>query len=178
MYLSQLEIRSISMYSIYMFYKRLLKPILFCFDPEAIHDVFIAFGAILGKYKMTRLLTALLYGYRGPDISKTVDGIVYCTPFLLAAGFDYNARLSGILGSIGLGGEEVGSVTARPCKGNPKPRLLRLVRSESILVNKGLKNEGVDKVIERLKKLRVTPAQAGVQDGKRGEEKNSEQSKD
>jgi dihydroorotate dehydrogenase len=53
---------------------------------------------------------------------------------------------------IGLGGEEVGSVTAKPCEGNPKPRLTRLPGSKSILVNKGLRNDGVDAVIERLKR--------------------------
>lgn len=93
----------------------------------------------------------MIYGYSGPHISKVVDGITYRTPILLSAGFDYNARLTRILGSIGLGGEEAGSVTARPCEGNPKPRLTRLPKSRSILVNKGLRNDGVDAVIERLK---------------------------
>ncbi|MEN9913242.1 MAG: hypothetical protein RLY66_650 [Candidatus Parcubacteria bacterium] len=136
-----------------MFYKRILKPIVFRFDPETVHDFFTNVGALSGKYALTRTLVDIIYGYHGSDISKTVDGITYRTPFLLSAGFDYNAQLTGILGSIGLGGEEVGSVTARPCEGNPKPRLTRLPKSGSILVNKGLRNEGVEKVIERLKKV-------------------------
>lgn len=135
-----------------MLYKHILKPILFRFDPEAVHDFFTSVGVWAGGSALTRGLVGLFYQYRGPDISKTVDGITYRTPFLLSAGFDYNGQLSGILSSIGLGGEEVGSVTARPCEGNPKPRLTRLPKSESILVNKGLRNEGVDVIIERLKK--------------------------
>ena len=94
----------------------------------------------------------MVYGYHGRDISKIVDGITYRTPFLLSAGFDYNGRLSNILSHIGFGGEEVGSVTARACEGNAKPRLTRLLESKSILVNKGLRNEGVDAVIKRLQK--------------------------
>ena len=135
-----------------MLYKHILKPILFRFDPEAVHDFFTAVGQFSGKHALTRALIKSIYNYRGPDISKTVDGITYRTPFLLSAGFDYNAQLIGILDCIGFGGEEAGSVTARPCVGNQKPRLTRLPKSESILVNKGLRNEGVDKIIERLKK--------------------------
>ena len=123
------------------FYKHIFKPILFRFDPEAVHDFFTSIGQLAGRSALGRGLVRLTYQYRGPEISKTVDGIIYRTPFLLSAGFDYNGQLSGILPCIGLGGEEIGSVTARPCEGNPKPRLTRLPRSQSILVNKGLRNE-------------------------------------
>ena len=128
-------------------YTKVLKPILFWFDPEAVHDLFIRTGEILGGCGLGRTMTAILYGYRGKDISKTVDGVRYRTPFLLSAGFDYNARLSLILPSIGLGGEEAGSVTARPCAGNPKPRLQRLPQSRSIRINTdtGTYNERVEK---------------------------------
>ncbi|MDE2038141.1 MAG: quinone-dependent dihydroorotate dehydrogenase [Patescibacteria group bacterium] len=134
-----------------MLYESVLKPALFRFDPEDVHDFFIGAGEFLGENGLPAALVGSAYGYRGPDISTAVDGIRYRTPFLLSAGFDYNARLSGILPHIGLGGEEAGSVTARPCLGNPKPRLARLPHSESILVNKGLRNDGVDAVIRRLK---------------------------
>ena len=133
-------------------YKYILKPILFLFDPEDVHDLFTWTGKTLGKCYFSRKLVDLFYGYHGKDISKTVDGITYRTPFLLSAGFDYNANLFNILPHIGLGGEEVGSVTAKPCEGNPKPRLTRLPRSRSIIVNKGLRNDGVLKVIDKLKK--------------------------
>ncbi|MEK7609498.1 MAG: quinone-dependent dihydroorotate dehydrogenase [Patescibacteria group bacterium] len=136
-----------------MFYRYVLKPIFFRFDPEVVHDFMISFGQSCGKFWITRKLVNLMYGYHGRNISKTVDGIEYQTPFMLSAGFDYNGQLSKVLSEIGLGGEEVGSVTARPCFGNPKPRLTRLPNSRSILVNKGLKNDGVDVIIERLKRV-------------------------
>lgn len=139
-------------------YKHILKPILFRFDPEVVHDFFASTGEILGTNPLTRGITSLIYGYRGKEISKTVDGITYKTPILLSAGFDYNARLTRILPCISFGGEEAGSVTARSCEGNAKPRLTRLPESKSIIVNKGLRNEGVDAVIQRLKK---TPREAG-----------------
>ena len=135
-------------------YKYILKPIFFKFNPESVHDFMVWFGEFMGKFWLGRWVVSVPYGYRGKDISKTVDGIMYRTPFLLSAGFDYNARLTNILNSIGLGGEEVGSTTARVCAGNPKPHLTRLPLSKSILVNKGLMNDGVDTIIERIKKNR------------------------
>lgn len=145
-----------------MFYKKLLKPIFFLFDPEDVHDFMTFFGNLLGRMSLTRKITDLIYGYHGKDISKTIDGIWYRTPFLLSAGFDYNGHLSRILPHIGLGGEEIGSVTASLCEGNPKPRLTRLKKSRSILVNKGLRNDGVDEVIKRLKKTPKTDFVTGI----------------
>lgn len=138
-----------------MLYKNILKPIAFMFDPEFVHDRFVVLGGFLGRFSVTRAITQKIYGYNGPDISKVVDGITYRTPFLLSAGFDYNGRLTQILPYVGFGGVEIGSVTAKKCRGNEKPRLLRLPKSKSIVVNKGLRNDGVDAIIERLKNAGV-----------------------
>ena len=140
-----------------MLYRKILKPVLFKFDPEKVHDLFIWKGEILGKYALTRKIVDIIYGYHGKDISKIVDGIKYRTPVMLSAGFDYNGKLTQILPSIGFGGEEIGSVTAYPCEGNVVPRLTRLPKSKSIIVNKGLRNDGVDKIIERIKSKILIP---------------------
>lgn len=103
-----------------------------------------------------------MYGYKGKDISKVVDGIKYKTPILLSAGFDYNANLVDILSSMSFGGVEIGSVTARPCLGNSTPRLRRLINTKSILVNKGLRNDGVDKIINRIKNKKTNGLVIGV----------------
>lgn len=134
-------------------YKKVLKPILFLFDPEVVHDAFVWFGALLGKTMIGRWFIKSLYGYKGADSSVTIDGIEYKRPVMLAAGFDYNGQLTNILDCIAFGGEEIGSVTARPCAGNDKPRLTRLIKSNSLIVNKGLRNDGVDKIILRLRQL-------------------------
>lgn len=134
-----------------MLYQKILKPILFKFDPEMVHDRFVNLGELLGKSDFLKRAVSFFYEYKGKDISKKVDGLTYKTPFILSAGFDYNARLLNILPEISFGGVEIGSVTARACAGNPKPRLTRLPKSRSILVNKGLRNDGVEKIIERLK---------------------------
>lgn len=133
-------------------YKHVIKPIFFKFGPEAVHDFMVALGKFFGSFSLGRVLLKMIYSYRGSDISKTVDGVYYKTPILLSAGFDYNGNLTQVLPSLSFGGVEVGSITAQPCAGNPKPRLTRLPFSKSILVNKGLKNDGIEAVLARLAK--------------------------
>lgn len=135
-------------------YKKVLKPILFKTDAEFIHDAFVNMGQKIGYTKAGRALISSMYDYKGPDISINVDGITYRSPVLLAAGFDYNGKLAHVLDCLSFGGDEIGSVTARPCEGNPKPRLKRMVKSKSLVVWKGLKNQGVDRIIERLKSVK------------------------
>jgi dihydroorotate dehydrogenase len=145
-----------------IFYRRVLKPILFQFSPDTVHDFFIKVGEAAGRCPVSRWLLGLFYNYKSKetplsarshlatDISKTVDGIKYRTPIMLAAGFDPDGQLTQILPSLSFGGEEVGSVTAHPCEGNPPPRFMRLVRNSSIVVYKGLRNRGVDALIKKL----------------------------
>jgi dihydroorotate dehydrogenase len=139
-------------------YKRVLKPILFKFDPELVHDVFVSAGELMGRFSLTRGLIGIPYRYNGPDISRNVDGIRHHTPISLAAGFDYNGRLTRILPSVGFGGDEIGSVTARPCDGNQPPRLRRCIKSGALVVSKGLRNDGVDAFI---RKMQQTPREPG-----------------
>lgn len=133
-----------------MFYTKVLRPIFFKCDPEFMHDLMVFWGEVFGAFAPARWLISLVWGYHGKDISKTVDDIRYERPVLLSAGFDTDGRLSRILPSISFGGEEVGSVTARPCEGNAKPRLTRLIRNKSLVVWKGLRNEGARAIAERL----------------------------
>ena len=135
-------------------YRYVLKPVLFRFHPDAMHAAFIAIGEFCGRFFLTRALAALPYRYRGPDISKTLDGIRFPLPVLLSAGFDPDGRLTRILKSVSFGGEEIGSTTAKPCAGNPRPWMTRLVRNKSLVVYKGLRNRGVEELIRH---LRATP---------------------
>ena len=82
--------------------------------------------------------------YKNNALNRTVKGIAFENPIGLAAGFDYNGKL------VGFGFNTVGTVTARQYEGNKPPRLIRLPKSKSILVNKGFKNEGIHKIAERL----------------------------
>lgn len=138
-------------------YVYILKPILFLFHPDRMHDLFVTVGEFCGRYSCVRNVLGFFYKYTKTDVSKIVDGIRYRTPVILSAGFDANGRLTQILSSLSFGGVEVGSVTALPCKGNPRPNMTRLIRNKSLVVYKGLKNHGVDALITRLKKIPHDP---------------------
>jgi dihydroorotate dehydrogenase len=84
-------------------------------------------------------------------LEQTVFGIKFNNPIGLSAGFDKNAELTQILPSVGFGFAEVGSITGNKCEGNPKPRLWRLPKSQSLVVYYGLKNDGAEKIAARLK---------------------------
>ena len=146
-----------------MFYKKVLKPIFFLVHPEKMHAMVLVLGEFFGYIPPMRYLLWLIYGYRGPDIAKVVDGVRYERPVLLSAGFDCDGRLTQALASLSFGGEEVGSVTALPCEGNPKPRQTRLVRNKSLIVFKGLRNRGADATIKHiLSKKRVPGYVIGI----------------
>lgn len=132
-------------------YKYLIKPLLFQLDPELVHDTTVFIGNNLGKNPVSRKLTSTLFNYQNPMLEQTIFGIKFKNPVGLAAGFDKDANLTAILPEVGFGFEEVGSITAKPYQGNPKPRLTRLKNSKSIVVNYGLKSKGAKIISQKLK---------------------------
>lgn len=121
------------------------------FDPEMVHDRMTLAGRILGSNFLTREITSLLFNYSNPALEQNILGIKFKNPIGLAAGFDKDALLTGILPSVGFGFAEVGSITGEACPGNPKPRLWRLKDSKSLIVYYGLKNKGCEEIASRLK---------------------------
>jgi dihydroorotate dehydrogenase len=68
----------------------------------------------------------------------------------LAAGFDKNAVGIDALAALGFGFVEVGTVTALPQPGNPRPRLARLPADRAIVNRMGFNNDGAAVVARRL----------------------------
>lgn len=133
------------------FYQNIAKPIFFQFDPEFIHDTISNTGKFLGKSKIGRNITKELFHFSHPSLKQKIAGITFSNPVGLSAGFDKNADLMNIMPSVGFGFMEVGTVTHKPYEGNPKPRLYRLKKSRGLVVYYGLKNIGVEKIVEKLK---------------------------
>ena len=132
-------------------YMHILKPVFFRQDPEKVHDRMTHVGAMLGRYSLGRTITQGLFDYKNEMLSQNVLGINFKNPIGLSAGFDKNAELTDILPSVGFGFAEVGSITGEKCVGNPKPRLWRLPKSESLIVWYGLKNDGCEAIAQKLK---------------------------
>ncbi len=139
---------------IYIVYKYAIKPILFLFDPEIVHDITVRLGECLGQYKLIRTLFSSIFSNTDPIIGQSLFGINFVLPIGLAAGFDYEARLTQILPSLGFGFGTVGTITSGSYGGNDYPRLGRLVKSKSLLVNKGFKNLGIKATLEKVKDLK------------------------
>ncbi|CAN5614011.1 hypothetical protein BH23GEM6_BH23GEM6_23340 [soil metagenome] len=57
-------------------YQRVLKPILFRFDPERVHDVFVGLGELLGRFGVTRRLAERVYGYRSMGLGLRVGKLI------------------------------------------------------------------------------------------------------
>lgn len=131
-----------------MAYDALFDTVFARMDPERIHER--AFAAIrAGRAVSSRL-------YRVEPHPVTVMGVEFPHRFGLAAGFDKNARgVPGLL-ALGFGHVEIGTVTAKPQPGNPKPRLFRLSDDHAIVNRMGFNNDGAAEVASRLHRLRST----------------------
>ncbi len=110
----------------------------------------IKLGKLIGSNVLFRKVTALFFNYSNSRLRQNIGGLIFNNPVGLAGGFDKNAEITKILPSLGFGFMEIGSVTAQPCAGNPKPWLWRLPKSKGIVVYYGLKNEGAEKIAAKL----------------------------
>jgi dihydroorotate dehydrogenase len=128
-----------------VFYRRLIRPILFCCDPEWIHDRAIRAAQLAGSFPFPPR------AHYSDRLKITIANIPFPTPIGLAAGFDKSGRAIPFLSRLGFGHLEIGSISADPSAGNAKPRLFRLPKDRAIVVNYGLPNEGAEKIAARLK---------------------------
>ncbi len=89
-----------------------------------------------------------------PLLHRNVLGLKFPNPVGLAAGFDKNGKYFKDMAALGFGFIEIGTVTPKGQPGNPQPRLFRLPADEGLINRMGFNNEGVEALVERLKKGR------------------------
>lgn len=133
-------------------YHRLIKPLLFLFDPEKVHYFSFFMIKLLSAIPGVTVLIRSLYQVKHPSLEREVFGLKFPNPVGLAAGFDKNAVLYKQLSNFGFGFIEIGTLTPKGQAGNPKKRLFRLIEDEAIINRMGFNNEGVDDAVKRLKK--------------------------
>lgn len=136
-------------------YTALLRPLLFRLDAETAHHGTVEacrwFGAVPGVPAIARACL----DREEPRLRTGVAGLRFANPVGLAAGWDKSGRALRMLDSLGFGFAEIGSVSARPSHGNPRPRLFRLPQERAIVVNYGLPNDGAEVVAARLANHRL-----------------------
>ncbi|MWG34928.1 quinone-dependent dihydroorotate dehydrogenase [Halomarina oriensis] len=128
---------------------RAAKPLLFRLPAETAHT---ATKRLLRAARGTPIEEALTARYRveQPRLHTNVFGLDFSNPVGVAAGFDKNAEIPGILGALGFGHVEVGAVTAEGQPGNQRPRLFRLPEDRALVNRMGFNNAGADVVGPRL----------------------------
>ena len=126
-------------------YTHILKPILFLFPADSVHEFFLTTGRFLSRHNSVKKLFQKLWNHEDPSLEQNIFNLKFKNPIGLSAGFDYDADLVKLLPSIGFGFHTVGTLTNETYAGNPAPMLARLPKSQSLLVNKGFKNKSIKK---------------------------------
>ena len=96
------------------------------------------------------------------SLATSVGGLALPNPVGLAAGFDKNAEVPDAMLRAGFGFVECGTVTPRPQRGNPKPRLFRLTEDEAVVNRMGFNNAGLEAFAKRLAKRQGKPGVVGA----------------
>ncbi len=137
-----------------MFYRFLLRPLLFLLYPEYAHHLTMGIMSWAVNTPFLKHLIKKKFKNNYYDKPLSIKNLTFDNHLGLAAGFDKNAQYLHVWEALGFGHVEIGTVTPRPQKGNPKPRLFRLPFDEAMINRMGFNNDGVDVVVERLRNYR------------------------
>jgi dihydroorotate dehydrogenase len=121
-------------------------------DAEAAHRLVMPVIRLLGVWPFAPIARAVTRP--DPRLRTEALGLVFDSPFGVAAGFDKNAVAVSGLHALGFGHIEVGTVTAIPQDGNPRPRLFRLIPDRALVNRMGFNNRGAAAAAARLARLR------------------------
>lgn len=135
-----------------MIYRLIIRKVLFALKPEHSHDFVFNFLKILFYIPGVYSLISLIYRVENKNLNTNVFGLSFKNPVGLAAGFDKNAKVFNEFSAFGFGFIEIGTVTPIPQSGNEKPRVFRLKEDNALVNRMGFNNDGVEYVVERLKK--------------------------
>lgn len=133
-------------------YKLLVRPILFCFDPEKVHHFTFSVLKFINKIPFVSSGIRTCFKVEDKTLERQLFGLTFKNPVGLAAGFDKNAVLYNELSNFGFGFIEIGTITPRGQIGNPKKRLFRLKSDKGIINRMGFNNDGIEAAIKQLKK--------------------------
>ena len=134
-------------------YPLLFRTVLSRMDPETAHHAGMTVIRMLGLPVFswaTRALSGVDEGLRTRALGRDFE-----TPFGVAAGFDKDVKGARGLWALGFGHVEVGTVTAIPQEGNPRPRLFRLIPDRAVVNRMGFNNAGAQVAAARLRRLRA-----------------------
>jgi dihydroorotate dehydrogenase len=143
-------------------YRAIYDTLLKRLPPEAAHTA--AFWLIRTAAATPGVAPALrrLLVPRDPELRVHALGLDFPGPLGLAAGFDKDGIGVTGLGALGFAFVEVGTVTAQPQPGNPKPRMFRFPEERALVNRMGFNNHGAAALAGRLRALRARAARTGT----------------
>ena len=143
----------------------LFRPLIFLFPAEFAHHLGLTLlraGLCIGPLR--RLLRWWVLP-KSNRLKTQLWGQTWDHPIGLAAGLDKAGDCCEPLAALGFGAIEVGTVTAKPQPGNPKPRLFRLPKDQAIVNRFGFNNPGCEGMAANLRDL-ILPCPLGINLGK------------
>jgi dihydroorotate dehydrogenase len=133
-------------------YPLLFRTLLSRMDPETAHHAAMAVIRVLGVRPFS--FAARAFTRPAGSLQTQALGLTFDSPFGVAAGFDKDVKGAAGLFALGFGHVEVGTLTAVPQAGNPRPRLFRLIPDRAVVNRMGFNNGGADAAARRLERLR------------------------
>src|ERR1700744_2167968 len=128
-------------------YRALFRLVLRHLDPERAHGLAFAVIRVLGLPVIRSIARAVTRPH--PSLAVTALGRRFDSPFGVAAGFDKEGLGIAGLGALGFSHVEVGTITAIPQPGNPRPRLFRLIPDRAVINRMGFNNHGAQAAARR-----------------------------
>ena len=145
----------------------MLKKVFFQLSPENAHTVAEFIFKNTPSYAPFILsCLAERYFVSNKALEQNILGTTFYNPIGLGAGFDKNSTMIKMLTALGFGYIEYGTITPEPQSGNPKPRLFRFVKEESIQNAMGFNNDGMSVIAKRLEALYPYATPLGANIGK------------
>ena len=131
---------------------KLIRSILFLWQPEKIHDFTLKFIKFINKVPGVSQLMRLFLVYRSPYLEREVFGVKFANPVGLAPGFDKSGDSYNDMANFGFGFVEIGTLTPKPQSGNPKPRCFRLTKDKALINRMGINNKGIKYAVSYIQK--------------------------
>ena len=130
------------------FYRQVLRPVLFNYDSEVIHNATLS---NLGRMSRSRLGLDFIDSFFGmAELPVQAFGLNFPNPVGVAAGMDKQGVAVPAWAAFGFGFSELGGVTCHPQPGNEQPRMFRAIPDEALINRMGFNNAGADALAERL----------------------------
>ncbi len=104
---------------------------------------------LIYKFNLTKILFSL---NKNQNLPSNYFGLDFPNKIGVAGGLDKNANYFHVLGNLGFGFVEVGTITLKPQSGNPKPRIHRFNNEETIINSLGFNNVGSVKALENIER--------------------------